>query len=275
MMGRQFLVMLMLCGVALAVLPAQAVRIWDEPFDYTPDPVNGLHGTGGWVYQNYNWNAAPEVQAGSLDYPLNSSTGNKAVMPGSGGTIAKAAPSEMSNTDGTVLYISRVSGPDGSIYIGDGSYQWQGSKLYLTTRSDLLNVGPYYGGIVEANSGTGSEQQVYAGQGVIGAVNLIVVKVTLLSGPDIVEVMFNPDLSLGEPATWQHTINTIDINAYGAGGTDAPSVFMYHPSSPAQGAAMVDEIRFGDTWADVVPEPATRAVLGLGGLLGLSRKRRA
>ena len=262
------------CVLAIAA-SAMAARIWDEPFDYTPDPVNGLHGTGGWGIQSFTWSVAPVVEAGSLDYALNGSSGNKAVMAGSGGTIAKSAPSEMSNTDGTVLYISRVSGPNGSIYIGDGSFPWQGSKLYLTTRSDLLNVGPYYGGIVEANSGTGSEQQVYAGQGVIGAVNLIVVKVTLLSGPDIVEVMFNPDLSLGEPATWQHTINTIDINAYGAGGTDAPSVFMYHPSSPAQGAAMVDEIRFGDTWADVVPEPATLAVLGLGGLLGLSRKRRA
>lgn len=45
-------------------------------------------------------------------------------------------------------------------------------------------------------------------------------------------------------------------------------------SFDAGGAATIDEIRIGDSFASVIPEPGSLALLSLGGLAVLGRQRR-
>ena len=118
-MRMKSLLAMIVCAVVIAS-PALADRIFDEPFDYTPDPINGLHGTGGWVIMAFLFppGGYPVVQAGSLSYPGYGNSGNKGVLPavtGTIGTIAKDAPAELAAEDGTVLYFSSLFGENGEI----------------------------------------------------------------------------------------------------------------------------------------------------------------
>lgn len=101
--------------------------------------------------------------------------------------------------------------------------------------------------------------------------NLIVVRAT--DGPDSVELWLNPDLSNPGQANWSQSgmyALTVGDSEYGFDG------FYLHEALNGSQSAQIDELRVGETFADVtpIPEPATMALLGIGGLGVLLRRRR-
>jgi hypothetical protein len=67
--------------------------------------------------------------------------------------------------------------------------------------------------------------------------------------------------------------------AYGAeinGSVDSISSFFLRDNSGGTGTVInVDDVRVGTSWANMVPEPTTMSLLGLGGLALLRRRRNA
>jgi hypothetical protein len=92
-------------------------------------------------------------------------------------------------------------------------------------------------------------------------------------GIDKAYLWVNPDLSLGEPSigtqaatiTDELTFNRIRLTVGGSTTT----------GTRLAASGLYDEIRIGDTFADVVPEPAsiTLILLGLTGLASTKRRR--
>jgi hypothetical protein len=85
-------------------------------------------------------------------------------------------------------------------------------------------------------------------------------------GSDRVTLFVNPTPGLSGPSVTGTTITTTkDFCLYNVA---------FYPGSGTNNGSM-DELRFGSTFADVVPipEPATIGLLGLGGLVLLRRRR--
>jgi hypothetical protein len=115
----------------------------------------------------------------------------------------------------------------------------------------------------------------------------VVVRVDHLAGVDDIYMWLSPD-PLSEPSTASAdaTILNTDANAFDYGNIGAIRAFVGNQAGTVNaanwrpaGAIQLDEIRLGTTYADmtstsVVPEPASLALLVLGGLGALAYRRR-
>ncbi|MBK8141734.1 MAG: hypothetical protein IPK57_12550 [Chitinophagaceae bacterium] len=73
---------LMLLSLVAMTIKAQLLF---EPFNYTPDPTNGLYVQSGGLWLRVNTGDSILVTAGNLSYPgLAASTGNKVSFEGAG-----------------------------------------------------------------------------------------------------------------------------------------------------------------------------------------------
>ena len=273
------------CAV-LSVLPfikqtASAALTDYEGFNYTGTELTGQNGGTGW---NGGWIATGTMPSNtlsnddvSLTYPDYPSSGDRVSTGGlaanAGNTRLLSTPLDLSQ-EGNVRYASalfRKNAPNGGGVTGDnillefvtgdtGARRW---GFGIAGNGDF----PW----LNHNGSTPATTAVVAGE-----TYLIVTKVVShASSPDeyflkVFGPNFTTDIPASEPTTW-------DVQA--AQGTDAVLDRIRIRIDAANGTTPgeVDEIRIATDWASVVavPEPSSLALLGLGGLACLRRRRAA
>jgi hypothetical protein len=286
----------LLLGIGIAAVcaspAAQASLLSYESFDTTTGYSTGALATqnpsitgysGAWTFTNFG-TQSPTVSASSLDYtgsgyaveaggsigvPNNTSGGEIAGNGSNSGRVYRLLDSSLqatASTNGT-LYLSWLF-QDGR-ETGATTYQ----MLHLNQGTDgdtnrafgagLTNDGGQTGNIYDFSvNGAVSNTGVNADT----SVHLFVAKFTLSStaASDSVTVWLDPTIGIGDPS----------------GGTTVSGVNLVWNTlmfSDYDGnSANWDEIRWGTTYVDVVPEPGTFAMLLSGvGMLSLIRRRRA
>ncbi len=278
--------------LSLGVAPASAALVTHESFDQTPGSIHGKTNTSaGWSassYQAYG-SGAPQVVSGSLSDPTGTlvTSGNKmtaSVIQNAtwSGTVFGAVANSTGldfNKDGTMASTSTVrwasvllrkdsANADATfgIEMGD-TYQY-----VANLRFGVIN-GVFGAGIAGAQANSSTTP-------VVGTTYFLALKFDWTSGAKPKLTLFvNPVPGPTAPADATGYSGTTSGN-YGWGNYNTGLAnFTGSPSINMVGKGYtIDELRFGDTFADVapVPEPASIiSLMGVGGLALLRRKRRS
>jgi hypothetical protein len=287
----------MLLGLAGVTSPASAALLAYEGFDYAPGTLVGQNGGIGFSNAWGTTTGSAAVQAPGLGYGALATTGNKLFMDGAAGTVQTFRNiTSQRGTDGTTTWISLITERTGQ---KGGTFGQGGAPSYLRP----LNVSFYQLPI----GGTGNGSEIFAvGEGtrnqpppafdedvlgflVGGSVanaatrwttapvdneSFLLVRIDHgAANADTAYMWVNPDLSV-EP-----TLGSAMATTTGNFNFNRVRPFAGNPSAEAGNIAAqgtVDELRIGDTWADVtpIPEPASFTLLGLSALLMTRRGRR-
>jgi Immunoglobulin domain len=276
-------------GLLLFPSALQAAQMAYEGFDYPSGTGNlsTLNGGSGWsgAWQTVN-NGSADVVSGSMVAAVNSpagydarSTGNSANLPagrrvgrllntsnnGPFGSRGYRDANGRIGADGTTLYISFMQQPNGT-----------GSYYEFEFHRDNLGDGGRIGGI--GNDQGGNNVNLRAPNGthtIVGpgstGVNFYVVRIDFKAGNDDVYVYQNPTSATEPGAATLTRLAASDMSFNGVS-------FGAFIGTPARTVAH-DEVRFGQTWADVTlpvtaapavthqPQPST--TVHAGGNLGL------
>jgi len=253
------------CVVSMALPAAHAALMAYEGFNYPAGTANltGLNGGFGWKgsWQGVN-NGSSSVQASGLTAGANAPSGYDAFSTGKG-ILTPNNTRTGRNLDTSVGGAFDVKG-----YLNGGNIGASGKTVYLSFMQQPNGTTSYYefefhrgnlgdpGRIGGIGNDSGGNTSVYlrvpsAGQTAIGAgstaVNFFVVRIDFLGGNDTVTVYQNPT-SATEPVspTLQKTgagdmsFSGLSVGCFNNGRTVAH-----------------DEIRVGETWADVVSPAAS------------------
>lgn len=254
-------------GAANVVLYARWVVPFYEAFDYTA--ADNIGGTASGSGSNNNWtthsgNGAISVVSGSLTYTgLSASAGNKVQIPGTNATVTRDV-NRASSIVGTptVAYYSFLLNVINNTQLGtshtdngyfmhflNGAGASPGTVFYGRVSARSVNAGANFrlGIVNSASSYTDVATDLS-----FGTTYLVVVKYDFNGASnDIATIWINP-ASLG--------------GAEAAGGTSNSSSAAITPvtfgalairNASATPNAFIDEIRVGDTWADVTPTGIT------------------
>jgi hypothetical protein len=258
--------------VALVAAGVQAAAVY-ESFDYTtdeelPTQTGGSGFSGAWTGPNAGYTDPWEIADATLSY-------STLVVGGNAGDDTSANSSDcFRRLDMSVLDTS------------DGASVWFSFLMdYATLTSDLrvsffCNEDTHgNGATVEFKGGNGTIELKgsFSGTGAtsasLGSTHLYVGRVDFSDADDgdVFTLWIDPELGStpDDGDAFLTTTGTLDMSA----ADYYPSVYL----RAGRGAVTyVDEIRMDTTFADVtpVPEPATMALLGLGGLAVLRRRRR-
>ena len=234
-----------------------------EGFDYPAvgsDVAGQAGGTGfagPWAPGGFNASISDhlDVAGGSLPFGLLLTSGNRAASGPTnaiaGVTRPLAAPL---GADGTTRYFSVVLRPEGTL--GAGAFNGFFGVTLETAGEPELYFGKPGGGaitqyVVEDRGGAG---QVSSGvPAVVGQPALLVLKAQFNAGNDVFTLYVNPTPGGPEPAA-------------GAVKSDSNVGPVTGLTIYSTGAFSVDELRVGDTFADVtpaVPEPSAGLALAL------------
>ena len=245
---------------------SNAALLYHETFDYAPGPVNAA-GT------DWTANAHPTFESGSLTYPgLASSGGRLANNEPHDGTTASAVNdlttfNPMFSEAGTyyITLLGRVQDdvpvtfPTDLNGLGVPAYI-SGKPLQTAFQADGEgNLRPQMEVASAANMFGSFAPQVGTFMMAIRVVNEGTAAV------DDVRMVMNPDLSQGEP-DW----NSADITIT---SRDLTSPAVEFSTVRFDRAHEWDELRVATKWGEAIPEPASLALLGLGGLAMLRRRR--
>ncbi|MGA9522755.1 MAG: hypothetical protein WBV82_14905 [Myxococcaceae bacterium] len=240
-MRTQFVLVVLMLAVAQ---PTFAKSIAEEGFDHSfPVYANAGSGFAGpWKLGGFNALSAGYVlEHESLFHP--------GVRACRGGSISGFAFTAINGTvrdlarplgaTPTTFYVSFLLRPDG--VLNEGAFNGF-FGLTLNGSAGELFVGKSGGGtideyILESRGGVG---QVSSGvRAKVGKSALLVVKVELMAGPDLITLFANPNLRLPEPGSGA-VKSDLDL------GT-VSKIGLY-----STGAFRIDDIRIGTTWDDVV-----------------------
>ena len=280
-MPRSLVIVLLTCCVGLTV-PAGAQTAY-EAFDYTiGQPLNGQNGgigfSGAYTASQNNYSetmASPDFQISSaLTYGSLATFGN--AVSGTPYLLDfRSLSQSFGSTAGTTLYASFLIRPDGSA--GTGAYGGFALTNYNPDLAKPLNAGGVLIGEVTGGYGiqqygadpaTATNTDVSERAGTTpqqGAVTLMVVKFSFLSGNDKIELFVNPTLGAPLPSAADATLTSFDLN------------FNRVYLEANERSYTFDEFRLGDSFSSVtpVPEPSTYAAgaLAVAAVLLTQRRR--
>jgi hypothetical protein len=222
--------------------------------------------------------------SGGAGFFQGSTTANASMQPIRVLSFATGTNSGSIKTDGSSIWISFLiarSGPTGTLA---GNPYGRGVNLGLDVSNGVTTA------VVQhlATGGSSAAPQNTVGlipQGAAGNLkpstvtfggqtNLVVVRIDYLNGNDSAYLWVNPTLG-SQPL--DSTANTNSLVGFDFSFNDI-RMFAGGQANGAQpyGEALLDEVRIGDTWADVtpIPEPVMASLVGLGGLALLIYRRR-
>jgi len=263
--------------------PASATLIAYESFSYTGTLADGADiaganggtpagspGFNGSVWRDGNTGTAAEFVYEETGLTYTDGTNN--LVTSGGATVDP-------DTSNPSLYFRNFDTPSGMLDTGNKVYfsflsssVGDGSRVFGLTTSDT-NFGLR---VYRINDGGTGRWQLQIG-GTLDLADtsttnnfngLIVGRITMQDGADLTEIWINPDISseasLGT-ADASVTANTPGFNRFRLEGGNFPTDLTF------------DELRIATTFAEAVPipEPVSLALMGLGGLLILGRRREA
>jgi hypothetical protein len=260
---------LLVAAGALSTRAAMAAPVVHEAFDYAAGSglVGNSGGSGfGGAWQNGLFSGGSQfgVAAGSLAYPGLAGTGNSGAEGSAAGYWgARRSLATSIGADGTTAYLSfLIRGTAGA-----NAADFFGLYLEATNPASDVFIGKDGGGITDrwVIERRGGQHQVASDDVIDAMTTLLVLRMDFAAGADTFSLFVNPQLGAGAPAADA-------VNGFiDAGAIAGIGLFGSRGWS-------IDEIRIGDTLADVtpaaVPEPATwtLSLVALLGLLGARRR---
>ena len=233
---------------SIAVGSANAALLAEDTFSYDDGPLTGENGGTGW--------AGAYSTGGSV-------TGGVASFVE--GQYRELSP--IANESGDPLYFSAEMTKFGT----DASYAvWLELSGNTAVNDDDVRIGfdnDLFSTAIEGDAGNSN---------IINSSGAITVETTYLL---VAKIEFNVLGDDDQITMWIDPTGVETGTSLTATDTDtlswtAPTYFVVYSNGIAADNVKVDNVRIGTTWASVVPEPGSLALLGLGGLCMLKRRRR-
>lgn len=252
-----------LLGLSVGANPVFAALIAYDGINYATGTSLAAQSGGGSYGFGGPWElgglGTPQHQVGnlSLSHPTATlgTSGHRGVVLSespSGFTTARRTLSQQLGTPGTTRYLSIVLQPEGQLGEGDAGGYF-GLEL-VSTGTNLFAGKPSIDEYVLEDIG-GSEQYSTGVAAIAGEPILLVLRADFASGNDMFQLYVNPPPGQSEPLTPDAIKADSDVGVVMGVGLFSSGVFSF------------DEIRVGETFADVTPIPEPSSLWLLGGLL--------
>ena len=268
-----------LLGALLATTLSFGQTILNEDFNYTfPGNIGGNSGVtapldgiavNNWItHSNTTGNTGTiDLVSGSLNYSgLQVSTGNRILLPGSNTTVPRDINRTVTTSVTTVYYSlllnildnSQLSTTTPNYFTGIGAT----TGISVTSLGARLgaystNTGANYRLSIQNTSGGTPTFTDFATDLAYGTTYLVVVKYDRAAAPTVATLWVNPSsASFGgtEP------VGSVSNNSGTGAFTAFASVFLRNTASTPK--VEIDELRIGQTWADVTPQNLSRNEYG-------------
>lgn len=247
------------CVVFIAAVPGRGALSDYEGFSYPPGPLTSVPGSS-WTLNGPKDTLL--VVTPGLECPGLRTSGNSVDFDDTQGwdrvlvqRTLSATATHWFETEGTTVYITAIFKDASTLMFRETEGEAPAGYGFALDPNVAFWLQQY-------EAGSLNEEQVHLGSFSPGVPHFVACRIRNLPGVDSISVVVDPDLEQGEPdwatgttiasydATWPLTRMTISHGAF----------------DPSQRGGW-DEIRIGDTWSDVTPEPGAGTLVVLRGRL--------